>query len=100
MEWFDLGEDIELHQKLVDQNGVDYQLNKYFEELAECLAAWLQYQNKPSVDTYNALLKEVADVENVTPYPRMKWGHEVIERHKATARTQMENELAETIRQG
>jgi hypothetical protein len=38
-------------------------------------------------------MKEIADVENVTPYPRFKWGHEVVERHKATARMQMENEL-------
>jgi|LGVE01.1.fsa_nt_gb hypothetical protein len=41
MEWFDLGEDTGLHERLVEQNGIDYQINKYFEELSEALTAWL-----------------------------------------------------------
>ncbi len=91
--WFDLGEDTEIHEKMVAENGVDYQVNKYFEELAEAVTAWLQYQNKPSAATLDALMVEISHVENVAPYPRMKWGNEVIERHKAAARDKMEREL-------
>ena len=94
MEWFDLGEDTEMHERMVEANGIDYQINKYFEEISECLTAWLQFQNKPSIDTHNALMVEIAHVENVTPYPRMKWGQDVIERHKAEARDRMELTLA------
>ncbi len=74
--------------------GMKRQMGKYKEECCEAVAAIQRWEDEPSPEHYQSMIEEIADVENVTAYPRLIFGAEDIDKAKAAKL----DRLAETLR--
>jgi NTP pyrophosphatase (non-canonical NTP hydrolase) len=83
-----------IQEQALKHFGTKRQMGKYKEECCEAVAAIQRWEANDTPENYQHMIEEIADVENVTVYPRLIFGNEDIDNAKQAKL----DRLAETIR--